>query len=79
MESAVYLETSAWSTVPLKTNAVLRRVRLTEIDEHTQFVFEVAFGEPEILQGKPIVVTLHRAAKLIRDVIRDFDRAGLLA
>lgn len=79
MESALYLETSVSATIPLKTNTILRSVPFSEVDENTKFVFDVAFGEPQVLQGKPIIVTLHRTAKLIREIIRDFDGAGFLA
>jgi hypothetical protein len=42
------------------------------------FAFEVAFGEPEIVKGKSVLVTLYHLAHLIRHIIYAFDRDGLL-
>lgn len=75
--SRVFLTESAWK-FPLKTGDELLRVPLAQVDENMYFPFEVAFGEPEIIKGKPIVETLHQAAKVIRDIIREFERTGLL-
>lgn len=77
MASKVYLRSSANTVFPLKTGAELLRVPLSEVDENMYFTFEVAFGEPEILKGKPIVATLYRAAQLTRNIIRDFNGHGL--
>lgn len=64
---------------PLKTGDELARVPFAEVDENMYFAFEVAFGEPEVLKGKPIIVTLYRADQLIRNIIRDFDGRGFFA
>jgi hypothetical protein len=63
---------------PLEAGQELRRVPFEEFDKNMYFTFEVAFGEPQVIKGKPLIPTLYRASKLIRDIIRDFENGGLL-
>jgi hypothetical protein len=77
-EAAAFMTDSIRVKFPLKAGDELHRVLLTEVNENMYFTFEVAFGEPKIVEGKPVVVTLYQAAKSIREIIREFDHAGLL-
>lgn len=63
---------------PLKAGHELGRFPKGEADENMHFVISVAFGEPHIVKGQPVVVTLHKIAKRCRDIIYEFDDWGLL-
>jgi hypothetical protein len=43
-----------------------------EFDEKMQFRFDVAFGEPGILEGEPILETLQQMANLVDGIVRSF-------
>jgi hypothetical protein len=64
---------------PLKDGAVLfvvsaeaRRGSGTQMHNNPQFTFEVAFGEGEIVQGEPLVPTLHQLAQFIEGFVEPF-------
>lgn len=57
---------------PLKTGDILATVSKSEVNEHMTFAFEIAFGEPEVLKGQPVIETLHQMAEIIRSIIRTF-------
>ena len=40
---------------------------------------EVAFGEPKVVEGKPVIETLHQAAYLMNDIFISFNGLGLLS
>ena len=42
------------------------------------FLLEIAFGEPKIVEGKPVFELLHQAATVIGGIMLNFDQAGLL-
>ena len=43
-----------------------------EENEKMQFVFEVAFGEPKIVEGEPLLETLHQMTKVVDGIIPSF-------
>jgi hypothetical protein len=43
-----------------------------EADEKMQFRFEVAFGEPRIIEGQPLIETLQSMIDLIDHLVTDF-------
>jgi hypothetical protein len=58
---------------PLKAGDVLfEGAPDTDPDEHMEFRFEVAFGEPQILEGEPLLETVHQMADLIGNVVATF-------
>ncbi|MGC1184399.1 MAG: hypothetical protein WBA31_04500 [Candidatus Dormiibacterota bacterium] len=58
---------------PLKAGDVLfEGLPDNEPDEHLQFRFEVAFGEPQVLEGEPLLETLHQMADLVGNVVSAF-------
>ena len=61
---------------PLKTGDVLTVIPKSEVNEHMNFTFEIAFGEPEIVKGRPVIETLHHMAEIIRELIRTFVNKG---
>jgi hypothetical protein len=72
------LQASDTPILDLKAGDVLARIRKAEVQDKMHFPFEVAFGEPEILKGQPIIVFLHQAAHRIRNIVSEFDRLGAL-
>jgi hypothetical protein len=62
---------------PLKAGDVILTVPKVDIQENMQFIFKIAFGEPKIAKGNPVVDTLHEMTKMVRKLIFDFDRFGL--
>jgi hypothetical protein len=43
-----------------------------EVDNNRQFSFEVAFGEPKIAEGEPVIETLQHMADLVDNLIVSF-------
>jgi hypothetical protein len=43
-----------------------------EADEKIQFRFEIAFGEPHIVEGKPLIETLQQMIELVDNIILRF-------
>jgi hypothetical protein len=41
--------------------------------EKMQFVFEVAFGEPQIAEGEPLLETLRELTKLVDSIVPGFE------
>jgi hypothetical protein len=44
----------------------------TEPDNHIKFTFDIAFGEPEILEGKYVVPTLTYIAGMVETIVNHF-------
>lgn len=63
---------------PLKDGAEIFRVtaatRSSHQDENMQFTFGIAFGEGEVVQGEPLIPTLHQLIDFVEKVIDIFDR-----
>lgn len=78
-QDAVLFQTESANTrFPLKTGDVLAVFPESEVNEHMQFTFEIAFGEPEVIKGNPVIVTLHQMAHRIGDIIRRFIDSGMV-
>lgn len=63
---------------PLKAGDMLLAVPKPEVEEDMTFLLGIAFAEPEIVKGNPVTDTLHEMTRLIRHIIFEFDRNGLL-
>ncbi len=63
---------------PLKDGAEIYRVmaaaRSTHEDQDTQFTFGIAFGEGEVVEGEPLLPTLHDLINFVEKIIVIFDR-----
>jgi len=60
---------------PVQDGAViLREETLPEVDVKPEFTFDVAFGEPEVVRGKALVVTLHELVHLVDGIVNQFVR-----
>jgi hypothetical protein len=57
---------------PLKVGDELLFTRDMEMDEEPQFGIEVAFAEPEIVEGEPVVPFLHQLANLVDGIASHF-------
>lgn len=62
----------------LEASDVLDILPISEVHENMHFPIEIAFGEPKIVKGKPVVEMLHQAAHLMHHIFMKFDRLGLL-
>jgi len=62
---------------PLQIGDELLTVAEAEVEDNMRFMINIAFAEPDIVRGNPVIETLHEMAKIIRRQIFDFDRAGL--
>jgi len=63
---------------PLKASDVLLTIPKSEMEEKMQFLLDLAFGEPKIVEGKSVIPTLHEMTTFIRHMVFSFDRLGLL-
>ncbi len=66
-------------TSPIEDNTMLFTF-VTPVQMHVgvQIALQIAFAEPEIVKGQPIVSTLHQLAGVVDGVAEAFGRAGLL-
>jgi hypothetical protein len=44
-----------------------------EVNEEMKFTFDVAIDETGVIQGKPLVETLHQLAKLVDGILKEFE------
>jgi len=66
---------------PVQDNAVIGRFEAghrPKVDMNLQFTLDVAFGEPEILKGKPMVDTLSQMAGVVDGIAESFRIANLI-
>jgi hypothetical protein len=56
---------------PLKTGDILP-CALPDLNEQTDFRFDVAFSEPQIAEGDSLIETLHQMANLVGNIVTDF-------
>jgi len=64
---------------PLKAGDILLTIPHSEMEEKMEFLLGLAFGEPDTVEGKPVIETLHEMAGFVRQIIVDFDKLRLLA
>jgi hypothetical protein len=77
-QEAMVFQTESVSHFPLKAGDELARRPIPEADQEMYFPFVIAFGEPRVLEGKPVIPSLQEMADFIRGMIRSFDRDGIL-
>ena len=70
------LETGTEPFFPLKEGDELFRVVFVEshFDAHTHFIFEVAFGESEIVYGQPLMPTLSQFINFVQRLVFIFEK-----
>lgn len=49
-----------------------------EVEENMNLQFTIAFNEPGIVEGVPILLALHKMSSEVFDIVRSFDSASLL-
>ncbi len=63
---------------PLKAGDKLLTVSQSELEENMQFLVDIAFDEPQIVECKPILPFFRDLAKAVFDIILGFDLNGLV-
>ena len=56
---------------PLKAGDVLP-VHIPDLNKQSDFGFDVAFNEAGVVEGEPIIETIHHLANLIGKIVTDF-------
>jgi hypothetical protein len=56
---------------PLKDGDVVA-IREAEMDNDMNLTLDVAFTEPEVIEGRPVIKTLHRLVDLVDDLVLSF-------
>jgi len=65
--------------VRLKEGDILLTIPTSELEEYMNFVLDVSFGEPGIVQGDSVSTTLQRMAQFVETILRQSESLGLLA
>lgn len=58
--------------VPLKAGDILLAIPESEVEQYMQFHFIITFAETGIIEGEPIIETLHQMADLIDNIVAIF-------
>ena len=77
-QEPLVFQTKSSAPFPLNTGDVLARLPIAEANKEMYFPFVIAFGEPGVFKGNPVIPTLYQIAQLIRNIVRDFDSRGVL-
>jgi len=64
--------------VPLKAGDKLHTVPHSELEENMQFLIDVAFDEPDVIECRPIVPALYDMSEAVLNMTISFDKMGLL-
>lgn len=68
-----FFEPSRTPHFPLKAGDELIRLPVdSELNKQMKFLFDIAFGESEVVHGQPLLETLHKMAKLVSDILFGF-------
>jgi hypothetical protein len=58
---------------PLKKSAEIAGYGIgDELDHQVKFVIQIAFGEPRILKGRPVLPFFHQLAQLVGGIVDRF-------
>jgi hypothetical protein len=57
----------------LKRGDKLRTVPESEVEQDMQFHVNLAFNEPGVCEGEPVIDTLHQMAKLVGHIVLEFE------
>jgi len=57
----------------VRAGDVILSVPESEAEEHMSFRFDVAFNEPQLIEGEPILETLHNFSRLTRQIVSGFE------
>jgi hypothetical protein len=74
----LFLTASQTPSLDLKPGHQLGAFPKSEVQKKMHFPIEVAFGEPEIVKGKPVIELLWQMFQSAQGIIFGFDSAGLL-
>jgi hypothetical protein len=74
----VLMAANAATAGPLKDGSKLGTFPVSEVDDNMTFHFQIAFGEPKWVCGKEVKSTLANMFRIVRGIMIDFDKSGLL-
>ena len=57
----------------LKKGDIIHRVPESDMEKDAKFAFEVAFAEPKIAEGEPVIQTLYQLFKLADQIVSGFE------
>lgn len=57
---------------PLKDGDIIA-IRESDMDDEMDFALDIAFAEPEVIKGKPIIETIKRLSDVIDNLLTDFE------
>jgi hypothetical protein len=63
--------------ISLEAGHILDIFPISQVHDNMHFPIELAFGQPPIIKGKPVLETLHQASHLIYQLFMSFDSLGL--
>jgi hypothetical protein len=64
--------------LPLKAGDKLLTVPIAELEQNMNFLIDIAFDEPKIVECKTIIPVLHEMSEIVLNIILGFSKAGLL-
>lgn len=76
---AFLYHTASNARFPLNAGDELARTAVSDASDAMDFTFDIAFGEPHVLKGKPVIETIQKASLAIAGVIDDFIARGLVS
>ena len=74
----LFLTESLTPGFDLKAGHILGMFSKSEKHKKMEFPIEIAFAEPQILKGKPLIETLWLMFQAAQSTVMEFDSAGLL-
>jgi hypothetical protein len=74
----MFLKQTAIRRFPLEAGDELGTFPKAEVHDNMHFRIEIAFGKPEIVEGKTVIEMLHQAAHMIYGIFMTFSNEGLL-
>jgi hypothetical protein len=63
---------------PLKAGDKLWTVAKANVDENMHLPIEIAFADPPVLAGEPIIETLDEMSRVVRNTVLRFEKLGML-
>jgi hypothetical protein len=77
LDAKTFLE-SHTPKFPLKTGDKLWTVAKANVDENMHLPIEIAFADPPVLAGEPIIETLDEISSAVRNTVLWFEKLGML-
>jgi len=78
---SLFIALKGTTDCPVEDGAIIGRIdreHRPKVDMNLKFSLDVAFGEPEVLKGKPMVDTLNQIAGVVDGIVESFRLADLI-